>query len=169
MHCLVSKWSPPDEKGKFIATLLGGNLGTVFTFQFSGILTPIIGWRMVFYGQAIFILIILFLWIFLVANSPSEHHFISDKELQYIEQSLSGCVSKKRVSSNFLIYLCINKLITNIFFINFRTPGSSTIFSNHQITPVHCTPHFALWQFVGSVFLTNDCTSIYGWITELWF
>lgn len=108
MHCLVSKWSPPDEKGKFIATLMGGNLGTVFTFQLSGILTPIIGWRMVFYGEATLILIVTLSWLFLVANRPSEHHFISGKELQYIEESLGGSVSKKRVSQPFR--LCIIKI-----------------------------------------------------------
>lgn len=76
----------------------GGNLGTVATFQLSGILTPIIGWRMVFYGEAVLILIVTFLWMTLVANRPSEHHFISDKELKHIEHALGASVSKEKAS-----------------------------------------------------------------------
>lgn len=97
MHNIVSKWSPPDEKGKFVAALLGGNLGTVFTFQMSGILTPIVGWRAVFYGEAGLILVVTLLWWALVANRPSEHRFISNNEMQYIEKSLGSGVSKKKV------------------------------------------------------------------------
>lgn len=88
--------SPPDEKGKFVAGLLGGNLGTVVTFQLSGLLTPLVGWRTVFYGEAALILIVTILWIILVANTPNVHRFISAKELQYIEKSLPN-VSKKKV------------------------------------------------------------------------
>lgn len=97
MHNIVSKWAPPDEKGKFVAALLGGNLGTVVTFQLSGILTPIFGWRMVFYGEAALVLIITILWIVLVANTPSVHSFISTNELQYIENSIGPNLSKEKV------------------------------------------------------------------------
>lgn len=73
-------------------------MGTVATFQLSGILTPIIGWRMVFYGEAVLILIVTFSWMTLVANRPSEHHFISDKELKHIEHALGASVSKEKAS-----------------------------------------------------------------------
>lgn len=43
LHNVVSKWAPPDEKGKFVAALLGGNLGTVFTFQLTGVVTDVYG------------------------------------------------------------------------------------------------------------------------------
>lgn len=32
MHNLIAKWAPPNEKGKFVATLLGGTFGTVVTW-----------------------------------------------------------------------------------------------------------------------------------------
>uniref|UniRef100_A0A1B0G4N9 Uncharacterized protein n=1 Tax=Glossina morsitans morsitans TaxID=37546 RepID=A0A1B0G4N9_GLOMM len=31
-HNLISKWAPPDEKGKFVASLMGGTFGTVITW-----------------------------------------------------------------------------------------------------------------------------------------
>lgn len=108
LHNVISKWAPPDEKGKFVAALLGGNLGTVFTFQLSGICTEAFGWRMVFYGQAIIVLIITILWITLVAGTPSQHHFITEQEVQYIERSLGSAVSNvKRVPPYFKIFTSI--------------------------------------------------------------
>lgn len=105
--------APPDEKGKFVSGLLGGNLGTVVTFQLSGLLTPLVGWRTVFYGEAVVILIVTILWMVLVANTPNAHNFISAKELQYIEHSLPN-VSKKKVMNVIYIYfryLCIDNSI----------------------------------------------------------
>lgn len=86
------------QKIQYMLNYSGGNLGTVATFQMSGLLTPIIGWRMVFYSEAILILIVTFLWMILVANRPSEHHFISDEERNHIEQALGASVSKGKVS-----------------------------------------------------------------------
>ncbi|XP_055314153.1 sialin-like isoform X2 [Sitodiplosis mosellana] len=96
LHSVVSKWAPPDEKGKFVAALLGGNLGTVFTFQLTGIITGLYGWRTVFYGQAVLVLIITILWVALVSGTPRSHHFISEEEVQYIENSLGSTVSKEK-------------------------------------------------------------------------
>lgn len=102
MHNVVSKWAPPNEKGKFVAALLGGNLGTVFTFQLSGILTPIIGWRQIFYGQAILVGVLTVLWLVFVSNTPSTHRFISSQEIKYIEESLGSSVSKQKAVPPYL-------------------------------------------------------------------
>ncbi|XP_031626971.1 sialin-like [Contarinia nasturtii] len=96
LHNVVSKWAPPDEKGKFVAALLGGNVGTVFTFQFSGSVTESYGWEMTFYVEAILILITAILWMLLVSNTPHTHRFISEKEVKYIETSLGSTVSKEK-------------------------------------------------------------------------
>lgn len=119
----MSKWAPPDEKGKFVSALLGGNLGTVFTFQLSGILTEIIGWRYVFYGQAILVGIVTVLWMILVSNTPSSHRFISAQELQYIEQSLGTTVSKEKVIRHFQneLFSWFNvKILNKVFFSAYR-------------------------------------------------
>lgn len=157
MHNIISKWAPPDEKGKFVAALLGGNLGTVFTFQLSGILTPLIGWRMVFYGEAALILIVTILWIVLVTNTPSVHSFISPKELQYIEQSLPN-ISKKKVkdfSENFL---------NEQTFWSSRNPflDCATVLQNNDIACIHRAYDLTLWQFMGTLFPVDHCTRIHG-------
>lgn len=95
--------------GKFVAALLGGNLGTVFTFQLTGIATELYGWRTVFYAEAALVLVITVLWVILVAKTPHSHPFISTKEIEYIEKSLGSTVSKEKVNCsgfmNSMIYL----------------------------------------------------------------
>lgn len=51
---------------------------------------------MVFYGQAIIILIVTILWMVLVSNSPRSHRFITEREVEYIENSLGAAVSKEK-------------------------------------------------------------------------
>ncbi|XP_055713145.1 sialin-like [Phlebotomus papatasi] len=41
---LISRWIPADEKGKYLACLQGGSLGTIFTWQMIGFLVEAIGW-----------------------------------------------------------------------------------------------------------------------------
>lgn len=100
LHDIVSKWAPPDEKGKFVAALLGGNVGTVFTFQFTGFVTESYGWEITFYAQAILILITTILWMIIVSNTPHTHRFISETEVSYIEKSLGSTVSKEKVHTS---------------------------------------------------------------------
>lgn len=66
------------------------------------------GWRMVFYGQAAIVLIITILWMVLVSGSPRSHRFITEKEVEYIENSLGTSISKaKKVPPYGKIFLSI--------------------------------------------------------------
>lgn len=94
---MLSKWVPPDEKSKFVAALLGGNLGTVFVWQASGFLIMKFGWKFAFYAAAALTLSIVLAWIFLISDTPRTHPRINPKEIQYIEQSLAGNVSEEQV------------------------------------------------------------------------
>lgn len=71
---------------------------------------------MVFYGEAVLILIVALLWMTLVANRPSEHYFINDKELQHIEKALGASVSKEKVLPMLHIHIVIDEIDS---FINF--------------------------------------------------
>ncbi|XP_030238876.1 sialin isoform X1 [Drosophila navojoa] len=94
-HNLVSKWSPPDEKGKFVASLMGGTFGTVITWPLCGLIIEGLGWVWAFYVVAAFVVVIVGLWFYLVSDTPAQHSSISIKEREYIENSLGGTLSKK--------------------------------------------------------------------------
>lgn len=95
LHTIVSQWAPPNEKGKFVAALLGGGLGTVITWQFTGIIIVKYGWVYVYYGIAILNLLITFAWVYLVANDPDSHPRITESELKYIKESLGDTIAKE--------------------------------------------------------------------------
>ncbi|XP_072381179.1 sialin-like isoform X2 [Diabrotica undecimpunctata] len=94
LHCLVARWAPPDEKGKFIGALLGGSLGTVITWPLLGAIIEKFGWSWAFIGCGIFVICWTGLWYVFVTDSPEQHPRISEDEKNYIVQSLSGRVSK---------------------------------------------------------------------------
>lgn len=95
---IISKWAPPDEKGKFISTLIGGaTLGVMLTWPISGYVTETIGWRTAFYGSAVMTLLMTVAWLLFVTDSPAEHRMISSKERAYIESCLGNTVSSQKV------------------------------------------------------------------------
>lgn len=93
----MSKWAPPDEKGKFVSALLGGALGTVFTWPLAGLLMESFGWVYAFYVPAAITMVAMLVWVYLVADSPSEHPRITEVERDYIAKSLGDTVSNKKV------------------------------------------------------------------------
>ncbi|XP_073813936.1 sialin [Musca autumnalis] len=95
-HNLISKWSPPDEKGKFVAALMGGTFGTVITWPISGVIIENMGWDWAFYMVGIFVIIVVAVWFIIIDDSPAEHSTISIKEREYIEKSLGDTISNKK-------------------------------------------------------------------------
>ncbi|XP_055590927.1 sialin-like [Uranotaenia lowii] len=97
LHKLISRWIPPNERGKVIACLSGGGtFGTVVTWPISGLIIDRLGWDYAFYLPALFVLAIAVIWISLIENSPAKHKTISDEERLYIEDSLGATISKAK-------------------------------------------------------------------------
>ncbi|XP_055625542.1 sialin-like [Toxorhynchites rutilus septentrionalis] len=97
LHNLVSKWAPPDEKGKFISALMGGTFGTMVTWPLVGVLIETLGWSFAFYVPAMITAIVTAFWFVLVADSPSKHRHIKKEELEYIEKSMGDTISKQKL------------------------------------------------------------------------
>ena len=87
----------------FICT--GGQPGTILAMFGGGALaSSSIGWPSIFYvfGAAGFLWVVL--WVFLVADHPSTHKFISKEEQAYIEKNLGSKVSTDTVCGNSHLY-----------------------------------------------------------------
>lgn len=102
LHNLVAKWAPPQEKGKFVAALLGGAFGTVITWPLAGALMESFGWAWAFYVPAIITLIACAFWMVLVADSPSVHPRITTDERDYIAKCMGDTVSNKKVNATII-------------------------------------------------------------------
>ncbi|XP_058459582.1 sialin-like [Malaya genurostris] len=97
LHNLISRWIPPNERGKVIACISGGStFGTVITWPISGMLTEKFGWVYAFYVPAGFIFLIGIIWVVLIRDSPDQHSTISPTEKKLIEDSFGDTVSKSK-------------------------------------------------------------------------
>lgn len=85
---LIAMWSPPDERGKFIASFFGTDIGTVITWTVCGLLVEHFGWPWAFYGTGLAGGVFTLLWLAIVYNSPAQHPRIAAAERDYIESSL---------------------------------------------------------------------------------
>lgn len=97
LHSLISRWAPPDEKGKFIASLMGGTFGTVITWSLVGILIESAGWSYAFYVPAAITLAMTVIWYGLVYDTPHDHPRITKGERDYIDKALGTTFSKEKV------------------------------------------------------------------------
>jgi MFS family permease len=93
----VSRWAPPEEKGKFIGALLGGTLGTMVTWPLLGFIIESLGWSWSFFINGGIVLVWCVFWILLVADSPEAHSTISEEEKLYITKSLGDTIKRTKV------------------------------------------------------------------------
>lgn len=122
LHNLISKWAPPDERGKFVSALLGGTFGTVATWPLAGILMESFGWAYAFYVPAAITALVTIIWFAVVHDSPAEHPRITSEEKEYIEKALGDNVSKKKVL--FVIVMASrNKLNINFVYSLIEIPS----------------------------------------------
>ncbi|XP_058830779.1 sialin-like [Topomyia yanbarensis] len=97
LHNLISRWIPPNERGKVIACIAGGStFGTVITWPIAGILTEKFGWAQAFYAPAVFILAVGVIWALLITDTPDKHRTITPTERKLIEDSFGNTISKTK-------------------------------------------------------------------------
>jgi MFS family permease len=119
MQSLLSKWLPPNERGKLSTIVYSGKegtshcfpqkltdklitcygtlgipAGTALTMVVTGYLIECFGWPSVFYGIGSASLVWFFFWTLLVSSTPSTHPRISYDELEYIKASIGEHNSK---------------------------------------------------------------------------
>ncbi|XP_011497474.1 PREDICTED: sialin [Ceratosolen solmsi marchali] len=95
-HTLVAKWAPPNEKSRFVWSLLGGTFGTIFTFPLIAIIAETINWETGWYLPSVLMLLWVFFWYLLAYDSPVEHPGITDEEKNYIINAQAGSVESEK-------------------------------------------------------------------------
>lgn len=83
-HTMVARWSPPDEKGRFIWTLQGGTFGSIFLFGIISSIAEKLNWESAWYFPAIAMFIWIIFWYLYAYDSPEEHPRITDEEKSFI-------------------------------------------------------------------------------------
>ncbi|XP_018323870.1 sialin [Agrilus planipennis] len=104
---LLGKWVPPSERSRIGTFVYAGfTFGTVISMPITGwFCNSPLGWPSAFYFFGSLGLVWVGVWLFLGANSPSEHKLIRPEERDYIEASLSKKEEPKDVRTPWLSFL----------------------------------------------------------------
>ena len=97
-HSLVAQWAPPNEKARFVWSLLGGTFGTILTYPMIAGIAENIHWENGWYIPSLLMMIWIFFWAVITYDTPTEHPGISDEEKEYIQSSQAGTVRKEKPS-----------------------------------------------------------------------
>ncbi|XP_003399317.1 sialin isoform X2 [Bombus terrestris] len=97
-HSLVAQWAPPNEKARFVWSLLGGTFGTILTYPMIAGIAENIHWENGWYIPSLLMMIWIFFWAIVTYDTPAEHPGISDEEKEYIQSSQAGTVRKEKPS-----------------------------------------------------------------------
>ncbi|XP_076752606.1 putative transporter slc-17.2 isoform X2 [Xylocopa sonorina] len=114
-HTLVAQWAPPDEKARFVWTLLGGSFGTVFTYPMVAGIAQSMTWESGWYIPSLLMLIWICFWAVITYDRPTEHPGISDEEKEYILSAQAGTVKQDKPT---LKDMPIKEILTSIPFIS---------------------------------------------------
>lgn len=105
LHTITSKWIPPDERGWFISSYMGGALSILVGYPFFGWLLTVSSWEMIFYVSGAVGVVWSLAWELLMFDTPEQHPRISVEELNYIQRSLRGTVHHARLATPWLSIL----------------------------------------------------------------
>lgn len=94
MHCMWSKWAPPNERSRLATIAFSGSyFGSVIALSCGGLIGEYIGWQAIFYVFGSVGLVWTALWFTFVRESPAQHESIDNEEKLYIESSLSYVIN----------------------------------------------------------------------------
>ncbi|XP_026673449.1 sialin isoform X2 [Ceratina calcarata] len=95
-HSMVAQWAPPDERARFIWSLLGGTFGTILTYPMVAAIAQNLNWESGWYIPSLLMLVWIFFWTILAYDNPVEHPGISDEEKQYILSAQADTVRREK-------------------------------------------------------------------------
>ncbi|XP_043489872.1 sialin-like [Polistes fuscatus] len=114
-HTLVAKWAPPNERARFVWSLLGGTFGTIFTYPMVAAIADYINWESAWYIPSLLMFVWIIFWALLAYDSPTEHPGISEEEKEYILNAQAGTVKMQKPT---LKQTPLKKIFTSIPFLS---------------------------------------------------
>ncbi|XP_072157143.1 putative inorganic phosphate cotransporter isoform X2 [Bemisia tabaci] len=91
VHGIMSKWAPPQERGRLVGFILGGiQFGTMIILVMAGFLaSSSLGWPSIFYISGALGLAWVVFWMIFGDTSPTNSKIISEEELKYIVKNIN--------------------------------------------------------------------------------
>ena len=85
-HALVAQWAPPNERARFVWSLLGGTFGTIFTYPMVAGIAESMNWENGWYIPSLLMMVWIVVWAIVAYDSPKEHPGITEEEKEYIQR-----------------------------------------------------------------------------------
>ncbi|XP_011149239.1 sialin isoform X2 [Harpegnathos saltator] len=114
-HTMVAKWAPPNEKSRFVWSMLGGTFGTIFTYPMVAAIAETVNWESAWYIPSLLMFVWIIVWALIAYDSPMEHPGITLEEREYILSSQAGTVRPEKPTWK---QTPIKKILTSVPFIS---------------------------------------------------
>ncbi|KAK9888045.1 hypothetical protein WA026_000321 [Henosepilachna vigintioctopunctata] len=102
LQCLIGRWAPPSEKGRFASCLMGNAFGSMLTMPISSMIIEKFGWNWSFYSLSFVVALFCLGMCLFVADYPRDYRWIDKEELQFIEKAQGNQVSRERVAPPYI-------------------------------------------------------------------
>lgn len=125
----------------------------MMTWPFLGVVITSMGWIWAFVIPGVFALLWSVSWYFTVADTPSEHKFISDDECDYLRFRLGDGVKGAKVISLLQIFIQ--------FYNNYNFLENAIVSIYGEKSRFLCVTGGSIWQSVGIVFIAKSWSNVY--------
>ncbi|KAL3273997.1 hypothetical protein HHI36_015415 [Cryptolaemus montrouzieri] len=98
LQCLIGRWAPPSEKGRFASCLMGNAFGSMLTMPVTSMIIENFGWNWSFYSLSFVVALFCLGLVLFVADYPRDYKWIAQEELQYIEKAQETKSAEKGIS-----------------------------------------------------------------------
>nr|WP_295970832.1 MFS transporter [uncultured Bacillus sp.] len=130
---IISHWFPSEEQGRANAYFqMNVAIANIIAGPLSGFIIQATGWRELFIIEGVLSLALIFVWLPLISNRPSEAKWISKEELEWIEgkiaedqASIKGGSQRKVSMGELFKNINMVKLIAIYFFMQIGFYGFS--------------------------------------------
>ncbi|XP_032691382.1 sialin-like isoform X2 [Odontomachus brunneus] len=114
-HTMIAKWAPPNEKSRFVWSLLGGTFGTIFTYPMVAAIAETVNWESAWYIPSLLMFVWIVVWALVAYDSPMEHPGITPEEKDYILSSQADTVRPEKPTWK---QTPVKKILTSVPFIS---------------------------------------------------
>ncbi|WP_313082660.1 MFS transporter [Atlantibacter sp.] len=121
---LIGKWFPQRERARAIGYWsIGATVSNFIVGPLSGFLIDTFSWQMLFVIQGIPVLIAVFFWVWLIAETPAEAKFLSTTEKDYLAREFATDAQNATKSDDKSVMSLVLKnkfvwLLTIVFLLN---------------------------------------------------
>lgn len=110
---IISHWFPREERGRANAFfMMNAPIASIITGPLSGWIITAYSWRHVFIIEGLLALLLMFVWLPLISDSPKDAKWISEEEKKYLENKIHK--EQEELNANSFGKVPVKKVLSNV-------------------------------------------------------